>query len=111
MLPVLAAQMAGVKYLIEVFFAEAEGLQGEKGMGVEVVAEGIEIRDQVSQIAVRENQADDLRLVGSTLGRNCACRSCREVETGKEQPPLVAHRGGVLLPLLVHLLDVVGARE
>ncbi len=34
-----------------------------------------------------------------------------KIEAGKEQSPLLAHRGGVLLPLLVHLIDVVGAGE
>ena len=62
-----AAEMAGVVHLIEILFTQTEGLELEQGVGLEVVVERVEVGNQVAQVAVGEDEAGDLRLVGGTF--------------------------------------------
>jgi len=54
-------------------------------VGLEVVAERVEIGDQVAQVAVGEDEAGDLRLVGGAFGCNVTGGAVGEVEAGEEQ--------------------------
>ena len=53
--------------LLEVFFRQTEGLEIEEGVAVKVVAEWVEVGEQVADVAVGKDQAGHLCLIGSSF--------------------------------------------
>ncbi len=103
------SEVAGVEDLVEVPLAQTEGLELEERMALEVVAERVEVRDQVADVAIGEDEARHSRLIRGSLGGDGPRRAVGEVEPGEEQPPLLSHGARIELPLFVHLFDVLRA--
>jgi len=108
--------------VLEVRLAQAEGLELELGIALEVVeAERIEHADGVAEVAVGLDQRVDLLLLvapgmaGLGLGGGGGRRGSRralgraveaQVETSEEELPVAIDAGAVLLPALVHLFEL-----
>ena len=106
-----STKVTGVEDLIKILLVESVGLELQQGVRIEVVSERIEIGNQMPHVAVGEDQARHLRLVGGTFGRDRAIGPIGKVEAREKQTPLVAHRRRVVLPLPIELLDVIGVRN
>ncbi len=88
-------EVAGVEYLVEVLFSETESSELEQRVAFEVVAERVEVGDEVADVAVGEDQARHLGLIGGAFRCHRPRRAVGEVEPRKEQLPLCVHGVGI----------------
>ena len=101
----ISRQRLGADRVIEVGFAEPEVREIQQRMGVDVVAERIELSDQVPELAVRADQRECA--AGGLAARGGPAAPLRgQVEPGEEDRPIRGHGVGIDLEARVHVLDV-----
>ena len=103
-----AAEAGTLDGALEVVFVEAELAQRQQGMIGLVVAERVEVGDQVAELPVGVDEVEDAeRALGPGA---CGVTVGGELEAGEELRPVFSDRAGVAAKLPVQLLDVIGVR-
>ena len=99
-----ADERAGIERTVEIGRIESELLQLEQRMGRARLAQGIEMGDEMPQVAIGIDQEDDARLPPGIQRRRGQAVDA-ELEALEEEPPAFIDGSRVLLPLVVGLLD------
>ena len=104
--PRQAEERAGVEGAVEVGLGQAElGTVPGSGCVGRRLAERVEVGEEVAEVAVGVDEADDAELGGGVGGRGRG--TFGQLEALEEGPPQVVHRGRVGLPALIGVVNRV----
>ena len=101
-----ADEMAGVERFVEIVFTEPELGQFQQRMAWQCVAERIEPGQEVAEVAIGIDKANDAGL-GAAIHATAGRRSLPKFEALEEQTPTLIHGSGIGPPTLVFGFDDV----